>query len=239
MRPRYFIILSIFILSCSDKTEEKELNKIVSLNSEKSYSEIDSTLITPEIKQEKEVLNYTDSNNLRQGKWIEKGYKDRVISIKHYKDDILNGYFFEFKGMERDGYYSNGKRNGFFRTYYDKIKDDKVMLLTLYENDSILWHTHPAADKDYLIPIKGIRVFKDSIYVSAPHTNGKTWYEGLFINGKYKGVHKIHSENGKPKATVDHDNKIITFFDTIDNRSISRISNDWRIKTNGNTVYSK
>ena len=235
MINRYLIILSIFIFSCSEKTEEKELDNIVSLNS-KYYPKNDSTLITREIKQKQELLNYTDSNNLRQGKWIEKGYKDRVITIKHYKDDILDGYYYEFKGMQKDGYYSNGKRNGFFRTYYDNIEDKKVMLLTLYENDSLLWQTHPAADKDYLIPIKGIRVFKDSIYVSAPHTNGKIWYEGLFINGKSKGVHKIHLENGIPKATVDYDNKIITFLDSIDNKSISRISNDWKIKKNGNKL---
>ena len=35
---------------------------------------------------------------------------------------LRNGYFLENKGMERDGYYVNGKKQGIFRTYYDKKK---------------------------------------------------------------------------------------------------------------------
>lgn len=233
----YLILFIIVAAGCSNGSNVD--TNLKTINNKFVKAKLDTPNSYSEIKQEKERLNYTDTNNLKQGKWIETGYKDKVISIKHYKDNILNGYFFELKGMQRDGYFINGKRNGFFRTYYDNIEDEKVMLLTLYKNDSILWHVHPAADEDYLIPIKGIRVFKDSIYVSAPYTNGKIWYEGLFIKSKYKGIHKIHSKNGNLKATVDHDNKIISFFGSIDNKSIGRLSNDWEIETNGNTEVVK
>lgn len=149
-------------------------------------------------------------------------------SIVKKETTLRNGYFFENKGIERDGYYVDGKKHGIFRTYYSK-KEGKVMLVSLYQNDSSIWNAHPAADIRFLIPIKEMNTSSDSTLIRAPHFNGNLWYEGHY-NGRFPyGIHRIYHLNGKLRGIVNYKNDSIIEYDTLSNIIFKgTMSNYWK-----------
>ncbi|PHR46532.1 MAG: hypothetical protein COA32_10330 [Fluviicola sp.] len=156
-------------------------------------------------------INYIDSNNLKQGKWITKGYKNKVVKIETFKNDTLNGYWFNWDGMQEDGNYSKGKKDGYFRVYYGDRSELVVMQLKYIANDSIIWSGAPAADSESAFPVKGFKVYKDSVLVKAPHVNGELWYKGLFIENEPKGIHSIFDRNGKLLARMNYKDSTVRF----------------------------
>lgn len=172
-----------------------------------------------------ETINFTDSNGLKQGKWIKK-WRGKIVNIEHYKDNLLHGYYAYYidgNVLVCDGNYVNGKREGLFFSYYD-YKSKLIGMESFYKNDTSIWFGFPAADGNKLVPIKGFGIHKDSVFIQAPDYDGKIWYEGTFKlqNNKYNdiketiayGIHKVYFKNGKLKGIVDYDKKMMEEFDT-------------------------
>jgi|TARA_B110000261_G_C12892857_1_gene281167 antitoxin component YwqK of YwqJK toxin-antitoxin module len=136
-----------------------------------------------------------------------------IDTLSNIDTTLRNGYFLEKKGMVRDGYYVNGKKEGIFRTYYNKEKG-KVMSTYLYQSDTVVWSAHPAANKNRLIHIKNIHTSNDSTLVIVPFLNGKTWYEGVFNFNEPIGIHKTYFENSRLKGEVNYNNQTVTEFDS-------------------------
>lgn len=237
---RVLIVLFIAVLSlfsCDNeklhedvdvKSEDLTLAECLETNAKTILKDIDSLFTSFQDSLIDTNHNYKDAKGLKQGKWV-KSLNGKVVSIRHYSDNILNGYFFEWENMQTDGYYIDGLKEGYFRTYYGDSKRNKVMLLSFYENDSALWYAHPAADKNFLIPMKGIDVLNDSCYVIAPHYNGKLWYEGLFVKGFAKGKHKVYSTKEELTGIIDYDKKQILTLKSFNKRAFATVSQKWII----------
>ena len=157
------------------------------------------------------------TNELKQGEIIIKDNKGNIKSIENYKNDTLNGYFFKWKGMQKDGFYKMGKKDGLFRTYYGKKEDEKVLSVSLYKNDTLIWTAFPASDEKYICNPKGFQSDFDTIYIRVPRPDNTLWYEGLFINNKEVGKHLIYKKNGELYAIADYDKELIYYYnnDTI------------------------
>lgn len=139
-----------------------------------------------------------------------------IDTIAQNTPQLKNGYFLENTGMERDGFYVDGKKEGIWRVYYDR-EIGKVLSVQHYKNDVILWAACPAADLKRLIPRKGMHVKNDSTLIVAPHINGKTWYEGYFNSHQAYGIHKIYHFNGILRGVVDYKVDTVIEFDTLRN----------------------
>jgi antitoxin component YwqK of YwqJK toxin-antitoxin module len=215
-------ILTPILLGCSNSNSNNDkTSNLERLNDNKENESIDSNTISSrytndtvlEINNIQEV-NKTDTNGLKQGVWKTKGWKDKIINISNYVNDTLNGYYFDWNGGQMDGYYLNGKKNGFFRHYYGDIKDESVLTIHLYEMDSLIWTGFPASDQMYLVNVKGFHSNLDSVFLEVPYTNGKIWYRGALVNNQEVGLHSVYSKNGQLLATVDYATEWITEFDS-------------------------
>lgn len=144
-----------------------------------------------------------------------KNSEGKLTSIKNYHFEKLNGYWYEDEGIQKDGQYLDGKREGVFRDYYGDKTHENVMLMSYYKNDSVLWYAHPASDQKYYVPSvrgKGFKCVVDSVYIKAPYMNGVIWYEGLFIQNEPKGVHKVRDKCGQLKSVLNYEsNKVKTY----------------------------
>ena len=154
------------------------------------------------VKQEK---NFTDANGLKQGLWEERGWKNTLVSRVSYVNDVPHGPYIISDNYYKVGTYNYGKKQGLERWTYTLDKPDNDVVVLYFEHDSILWQAHPMADAGQLIPVKGIRTYTDSVFVNVPFYNGKTWYQGLFIRDKPKGIHKIYSPNGVLQGRVNYE----------------------------------
>jgi antitoxin component YwqK of YwqJK toxin-antitoxin module len=203
------LILILILFSCKESTNSSLDSSKVRIPADDSLGK-DSTIHTQKQLQ-KDSINITDSNDLKQGKWITKGYKNKVVKIETYKNDTLNGYWFNWEGMQEDGKYLNGKKDGYFRVYYGDKSKQEVMHLKRYQKDSLIWSACPAADSKSAIPLKGFDTNMDSILIQAPYVNGELWYKGLFIANKAKGIHSIFDRKGRLLARTNYADSTVTF----------------------------
>jgi len=161
------------------------------------------------------------SKTLKQGEIITRNQDNSIVAIKNYANDTLDGYYFSYEGMQKDGFYRKGKKDGYFRTYYDDKKDEKVMLIAHYKHDTLMWYAHPASDEQYIYNPKGFDSPFDSIYIKVPFVNGEIWYEGLFINNKEVGLHTIYKKAGGIYAIADYHKSLVYFPDNSDTLSLT------------------
>jgi antitoxin component YwqK of YwqJK toxin-antitoxin module len=209
-----FIILPLILISCENNYSEPIIpesnieGEIISVNEKEPSKVKDSSITINEIKEE--LLN---TNQLKQGEIIKRNHQGKIKSIENYKNDTLNGYFFKWEGMQRDGFYKMGKKDGFFRTYYGKKEEGNVMLVSFFRNDTLMWNACPASDEQYIYNPKGFHSPFDSIYIEVPRPDGTIWYEGLFIKNQETGKHKINNKNGELYAIADYEKNLVYFAD--------------------------
>lgn len=179
-------------------------------------------------------INYTDNQGLRQGVWEERGWKNKLISRVFYIDDIENGPYIISDGYYKVGNYNQGKKHGVERWTYTLEVPDNDLVVLMFDNDSILWQAHPAADAGQLIPTKGIRLFNDSVLVNIPFSNGVIWYKGLYINKQPKGIHKIFYPNGELQGWVNYELLQAESFDSLGNfvrqDTVFKFKNNYALK---------
>mgnify|MGYP000706120236 CR=1 FL=1 len=170
-------------------------------------------------------FNFTDSDGLKQGIWITKGWKNSISSFETFVNDTLHGYWNDrSSGLHQQGYYEHGKKNGYFwrlRTSIDLRKKSKyytnIYQEFFYKNDSLLWAMSPETDMGSLIPIRGLTSTLDSVYAIATYLDGSIWYEGACVNNEWIGLHKIYFPNGELHGTVDHDKDLVIEYDSLGN----------------------
>lgn len=236
-----FLTLIIFTACGNTNTSKSDvLTDSVTLNT-------DTTLLDSVItkKPEEETLNFTDANGLKQGKWVKK-WKEKNIEIKNYKDNKINGYYFNNFYNPIEGYYKNGRREGIFFEFYD-FKKKIIVVERFYKNDTSIWGGFPACDKDRLVPLKGFGIKRDSVFIQAPDYDGNIWYEGSFylkfdkhLNRKETvayGIHKVYFKNGKLKGIVDYDKQTIQEFDTSGTRLYKAKFNEFDVHKQTMRVY--
>jgi antitoxin component YwqK of YwqJK toxin-antitoxin module len=218
------LLLIISTFGCSNKTYEKEISNIVLDNISdpiiKSKVPQDSTMNVIDIINSDTTQNINKLNGLKQGEIIVRSQNNKIISILNYLNDTLNGYYFNWEGMQEDGFYNKGKKDGYFRTYYGEKEDESVLLLSYYKNNELIWQAHPASDEKYIMNPKGFKSPYDSMYIKAPRINGNIWYEGLFINDKETGKHIIYKKEGDIYAIADYETSRVYFPENLDTLSL-------------------
>lgn len=166
------------------------------------------------------LINFTDANGWKQGKWLRK-WKGKLVELYTYVNDTLHG---PYETSHGEGYYNNGLRHGFQFAYYGE--KESILMVNYYTNGEHVWGGFPAAGSELLIPVKEFHISVDSTYVKAPYINGQTWYEGGFcllpdslnygrlLPHRY-GIHKIYHMNGQIKGVVDYERETIHEFDSL------------------------
>ena len=219
MRSTIILIPFCFsvLFSCcnSDRSDQKKQTITESLS---LSEELDTTNNESSMKIDySDSLNCFDSNGWKQGRHITKNKWDITLEDATYVNDTIVGYFSYWDGMRKDGFYENGKKNGNWNWY----SDGTILLITHYENDSIIWHAPYIANKEAVIPHKDFSPVANKFYMKAPHPNGNLWYEGLYVNKKPVGIHKVYFENGKQKGLIDYSKLFFEEYDT-DGKIITR-----------------
>ena len=128
-----------------------------------------------------------------------------AVSSPNQIDSTLKNGYYALNGINgQAGIYRNGKKHGIWRSYYS-MATGRVMQVSKYQNDTMIWSGCPEADMYRLFPIKGFYVKKDSTLIRAPHINDKTWYKGQFNkNGSLYGIHEIFYIDGSIRARIDY-----------------------------------
>lgn len=213
------IHIVIWVISCHPsenprteiKSDNNKENNIVNQN-KNSLKEIRSNDVS---------INYTDSNGLKQGKWIRK-YKGKIVEVSHYKNDTLHGDYADLDGIIEEGYYHMGELDSLYFVFYGD--GSSCMVVFKYQNGKHIWSACPASGKKSLIPLKWFEIFVDSAFINAPYANGQIWYEGNFYRKKdstdssgYEtyatGIHKVYHEDGFLKGIINYENESIREFD--------------------------
>jgi hypothetical protein len=117
----YFLLLFIFA-SCHNKQSK------------------DNTILIPIDAKNVIVVNQTDENGKKQGKWQEDDTTNhRIAKEFYYKDDLLDGSYLVYKTNSADtlifGYYKLGKKNGEWK-YWD-TSSNQLDKLELYQNNTL------------------------------------------------------------------------------------------------------
>lgn len=218
------VMVFIFLIVIAACTSGDDIASIEYANVNENIEVLDSIIVDQRLDNNEEKLNQVDENNLKQGTWVTRGYKDRVVRIENFVNDTLHGYWFNWEGMQEEGYYNMGKKDGFFRVFYGNKSDSIVMSINLIGQDIKLWYGLPAADSETAIPHKGFSVLIDSMFVEAPHINGRIWYKGLFVNNTPKGKHEVFNKKGQLVADVNYDDSTILFSKHADQSFIDKTS---------------
>lgn len=221
---KLFIFIILFIFGCnslSDKIDHEHVAAAV----EKS----DNNCRELKIKKNdlSELLNFTDKNNLKQGRWEDTNIwrSDTIIEVKTYKDNTLHGYSAKGNRFCRsECTYKNGQIDGCFYYLADgKCRDKGYGMIVFYENGVKRWAAF-GCDHMFVFPVKGFHLRGDSVCVIAPYINGKTWYEGCFVkvddslktrfSNDYVGIgrHRVYCKNGEIHAVIDYDNLMLKVY---------------------------
>src|SRR5690606_4562809 len=120
MNMKFFIFLILITAySCSNRSDENDISS--------NYFNFKSDSIAQEKLSEDSIANNKDSVKtdsikiidsseiLKQGEVITRNRNNTIVSIKNYKYDTLDGYYFSLRGIQEDGYYKMGKKLGYFR----------------------------------------------------------------------------------------------------------------------------
>ena len=199
------IILAIgpffFFIACNNSSHFKNEAINNPVDSSSNYHNNDSLddEVTENISQE---LNYSDESGFKQGKHVEKNSAGTVIRIENFRNDTLNGYYFNWSGIKEEGNMKNGKRNGLFFQYYDR---NQIMYILNYEMDSLIFFAPYSANQTVVVPHKPIIVNSDSLYLKLNHPDGNIWYDGLFMDGEPVGVHNIFYKSGNLRGIINYE----------------------------------
>lgn len=130
------LLIQIFIIVLASCGNEKTSDEISQVD--------DGSVLIPMNKTPINSVNMKDENGLKQGIWqdYDRQEGNEIYSITkeyNYKDDILHGYYLEYKTKSADtliyGKYYYGKKQGEWR-YWAKDKNE-IEYVEIYENGVI------------------------------------------------------------------------------------------------------
>lgn len=208
-------LISLLVLGCKySSTTERHTPQWITDKSAQTAQEDSIPLVKEFPIDYSDSLNYVDEQGWKQGPHIAKNEWGKVILEATYKNDTIVGYYRYWDGMQKDGYYENGKKHGNFNWYYN---NGSILLISHWEHDSIIWHAPYIANQFQGYPVKDLTMEVDSVYVEVPHPNGKIWYRGLFVNNKEVGIHETWYDFGVQHGILDYNTRKFTEFDSTGN----------------------
>lgn len=115
-------------------------------------------------------------------------------------------------------------RDGIYAEHYP---NGTILWLNAYENGMHIWGGFPAANEEYIVPLKRFHIHVEKVFVQAPFENGRLWYEGTFVQTTDStkmiprpmavpvGTHQVYHRNGRLKGLVDYDKQWICAYDSL------------------------
>ena len=208
--------ITFVVISCatSDNEEVQNVDLVLEENRIDSVRENLRSAALSWQKENPNRINYIDEKGLKQGKWEELAWKNKIAGFVHYVNDTLNGRWVSHHGISVSGFYEKGKKEGYERHFYHTDVDSNTLALGYYENDTVLWFAHPNSDHGLILLAKGMQVHVDSVYIKVPFKSGTFWYEGLYILKEPVGEHKFYYPNGQLQGVVDHANETFIEYDS-------------------------
>lgn len=134
-----------------------------------------------------------------------------------YVNDTLDGAWSSRNGININGFYEKGKKEGFERHFYHNPADSNTLALGYYENGTSLWFAHPNTNQGLILLAKGMQVHVDSVYIQVPFQSGSLWFEALYLMKEPVGGHKFYYPNGQLQGIVDHENETFIEYDSTGN----------------------
>lgn len=184
-----------------------------------------------------EDWNYTDTNDLKQGKWV-KLENNKFSKIQYFKDGYLDGVSYELTDGDtiEVKHYVKNKLNGICLHCPQFLK--ACAHCTFFQDDKKLWTAFPQDLKHNFIPFKGFILHVDSAYIKIPYKNGNIFYEGKVKRQEkpFKphwiclGEHKIYYQNGNIEAKIDYDIDSIKVFNRAGKEIAKESITKWRAK---------
>jgi hypothetical protein len=193
-------------------TEEKSTTIPDSVNAAKSNLPV-LGLDTISVQQGQAPKNQKDKEGRKQGVW---DYYERGVlaGYETYEHGVLDGprkAWVNSPAQMLIGQYVKGLKAGLWK-HVDN--DTNLVMVISYKSGEEIWWGFPYADHNYHSPIKGFNIKSDSVLVQCPYENDTTWYEGLFINKRPVGIHKMYHPNGKLKFEHNYITGKIKLYDT-------------------------
>lgn len=216
------IFSMVYILLFAACTQKSEIKQEVVIHADT----LEKITIIPEKPKPNyaDLVNYTDTNGWKQGKWIRK-WKGHILEINNYVNDTLHGMQQYLDGWcPTEIYYEKGKREG-FKYIYSSHKKECIGMILYFENDSCIWSGFPCIGRMMYVPDKDFHIYRDTVFIEAPYINRNLWYEGHFClkpdsvnDGRLMphryGIHKIYHLNGNIRGIIDYTKKTVQEFDS-------------------------
>lgn len=156
-----------------------------------------------------DTLNFTDANNLKQGKWlitnlIKKlpGYKeDQLVEEGRYADSKKTGIwkkYFPNGKAENELTFVNNRPNGYAKFYYDNgnVREEGMWENNRWTGTYKMFYEDGTPNYDWSYNGQGKREGNQKYF----HPNGKLMIEGDWKEGKESGILKEYYANGTLKS---------------------------------------
>ncbi len=154
------------------------------------------------------IINYTDIQGNKQGKWIRKYNKDRIAYIGYFKNNKLVGNYkrWYYSGaLKADINYNDDGSVGYAKLFWD---NGKLMAKGKYLNQNIkdsVWEYYGT---------DGVLMMKETYEKGVLHgpsfsyfKNGKVSRKSPYLQGKLHGIYKEYwEENGLTKLEIYYEN---------------------------------
>ena len=154
------------------------------------------------------IVNYTDINGLKQGKWSKKYNNEKTAYIATFYNNKLIGSYKRFYKLGRPSlvveYDSLGNETGYAKLFYDNRKMSAEGMYVSRNIKDGLWKYY-GVDGRLVMSInytKGQKDGKEITYWS----NGRVMQEKNWINGIEDGLWLQFFENGKERLKVQMKN---------------------------------
>ncbi len=164
-------------------------------------------LIAGSVFGQKDTLNKTDENNLKQGYWIVTDENNKKIEEGKYLNDVKTGLW---KGYYTDGTlkqeitYKDNKPDGYAKFYYPSgvLSEEGIWKGNKWVGDYKYYYPNGKPSYEWKYSEQGKRTGVQKYY----HENGKIMIEGEWNEGKESGPIKEYDENGKLVAEKSFNN---------------------------------
>ncbi len=156
------------------------------------------------------IINYTDIQGNKQGKWIKKYNKDQIAYIAYFKDNKLVGTYkrwYTSGALKSEIQYNNDGSVGYARHYWD---NGKLMAKGKYINQNVkdsIWEYYG---------VDGALMMKESYLKGVLHGPSFSYYRSKQVsrkipydNGKIHGVYKEYfDESGFTRIEIYYEHGV-------------------------------
>jgi antitoxin component YwqK of YwqJK toxin-antitoxin module len=156
---------------------------------------------------QKDTLNATDANNLKQGYWIVKDENNKIIEEGNYLNDAKTGLwkaYFTDGTIKQEITFIDNKPDGYAKFYYPSglVSEEGIWKGNKWVGEYKYYYPNGKPSYEWKYSEQGKRTGVQKYY----HENGNIMIEGEWNEGKESGPIKEYDQNGKLVAEKTFNN---------------------------------